>query len=254
MGRQNGSCALQVPKVRSGADGGVDEYAHREFLRWRHFGTLTVVGASLQKALLDQMPHQDRCQGHKSQIEQKEHRRRQSSMAKQNNRLDDRPMNDIYAVREVAKFRKVAEIAPEPKDEYHPRNPENIKDLFGDEVVEKIQHCGDAGNDSKMRLQLVKEEQQQDARGEISKLRRKLHPHFRIDAARVFSCIGAYGAIEEIKQCKTVLPEAGDAEDCCHGLPDSEAVAEVMNEGNEQIEGYLDLQRPENAVYCRVTV
>ena len=254
MGRQNGSCALQVPKVRSGADGGVDEYAHREFLRWRHFGTLTVVGASLQESLLDQMPHQDRCQGHKSQIEQKEHRRRQSSMAKQNNRLDDRPMNDIYAVREVAKFRKVAEIAPEPKDEYHPRNPENIKDLFGDEVVEKIQHCGDAGDDSKMRLQLVKEEQQQDARGEISKLRWELHLHFRIDAARVFRCIGAYGAIEEIKQCKTVLPEAGDAEDCCHGLPDSEAVAEVMNEGNEQIKGNLDLQRPEGAVDRQVTI
>jgi len=30
-------------------------------------------------------------------------------------------------------------------------------------------------------------------------------------------------------------------------LPDSEAVAEVMNEGNEQIEA-IDLQRPENAV------
>jgi len=175
-------------------------------------------------------------------------------MAKDNNRLDDRPMNDIYAVREVAKFRKVAEIAPEPKDEYHPGNPENIKDLFGDKVVEKIQHYGGAGNDSKMRLQLVKVEQQQDASGEISKLRRELHLHFCIDAARAFRCIGAYRAIEEIKQCKTVLPETGDAEDCCHGLPDSEAVADVMNEGNEQIKGYLDLQRPEGPVYRRVNV
>lgn len=56
-------------------------------------------------------------------------------MAKHNNRLNDWEMNDVYAVREVAIFRKVAEIAPKPKDEYHPRNPENIKDLFGDEVV-----------------------------------------------------------------------------------------------------------------------
>jgi hypothetical protein len=104
------------------------------------------------------MPHKDRCQGHKSYTKQKEYRRRQPSVAKDNYRLDDRPMNDIYAVREVAKFRKVAEIAPEPKDEYHSRNPENIKNLFGNEVVEKIQDCGGAGNDSKMRFQLVKEE------------------------------------------------------------------------------------------------
>jgi len=120
-------------------------------------------------------------------------------MAKDNNGLDDRPMNDIYSIREVAKFRKVAEIAPKPRDEYHTRNPENIKDLFGDKVVEKIQHCGDEGNKSKMSLQLVKKEQQQDSSSEISKLRRKLHLHFRVNAARVLRCLGTYGVIKKIE-------------------------------------------------------
>jgi len=160
------------------------------------------MGAGLQESLLDKMPHQDRCQGHKSKTEQKVHGRRQSPMAQHDNRLNNRPVNDIYAIRKVAKSREVAEIAPKPKNEYHARNPENIKDLFGDEVIGKIQHRGDAGDDSKMRLQLIKVEQQQDARCEISKLRGKLNLHFRIDAARVFRHIGTYGA----RRCRRLLP------------------------------------------------
>src|SRR5580704_15653222 len=155
-------------------------------LRQRRRCRLAVMGAGRQKPVFDQVPHKYRCKTGQRQADHDKNGRGQSGEAKGYEGLQYRPMNDIYAIREVSILRKVSKIAPEAEGENHPGDPENIEDLTREKVVHKKQTGSDQGDGKEMRLQLLKVEQEQYARAEIYELGWKLHRKLRVNRARVF--------------------------------------------------------------------
>ena len=147
-------------------------------------GHLAVMGTGLQESALDQMPKEHGCKADERQAGQKKNGWVESSNAKRDQGLQNRPMHDVHAIREIAVFGEVAEIAPEPEYEDQSRDPENIENVSGEKVVCKKQACCNARNGQEVEFELVEVEQEQDAGHEIYELSWKLDIEFFIDASR----------------------------------------------------------------------
>jgi hypothetical protein len=134
-------------------------------------------------------------------------------------------MHNVDSIGEIAIFRKVTQKAPEPKNEYYPRDPDNIQNFSFEPMVNEIQASRNAQNAPEVEFERVKIQPKQYACAEIHKLCRKLRGQLIIDAARTIQCINAWGAVDRIQPYKAVLPQAGKAEDRSYDLPGSEAGA-----------------------------
>ena len=76
--------------------------------------------AARKELALDQMPHEYRGQANEKDTEQEKHGRIKCCNSKYDQSLQDRPVNDIRAVREISVFREVSKIMPESEDEDQP--------------------------------------------------------------------------------------------------------------------------------------
>jgi hypothetical protein len=107
---------------------------------------LAVMAVPRQEPVLDQMPHKYRRQENKKNAEQKKNRRVKICDSEEDHGLQDGPMNNIDTIREISKFREVAEIAPKTEDKNEPRNPENVEYASRDKMVKNKQASCYAGN------------------------------------------------------------------------------------------------------------
>ena len=88
-----------------------------------------------QEPALDQVPHEESCQADKRQADRKEYSGGEFCGPECDQRLQDGPMYDIHAVREVTVFRKVSKASPESEDKDESRYPKDVKDVSCDPLI-----------------------------------------------------------------------------------------------------------------------
>ena len=97
-----------------------------------------------KESLLDEMPQRDRAQERERHRDNQEYRRPTFEPSGVNQELNDREMDDVYAIGEIAIFGEIAEIEMQPQKDDYGRQSQRLERGKRDEVVSD-QHCHGCG-------------------------------------------------------------------------------------------------------------